>query len=92
MTVKVESRESRATEIALVKQALVNISSKLNSIEQQLETKYAQATELALVRLEISELRRSSVTQDQFGPIRMAVYGAIGLILTGSLIAIMKFG
>lgn len=43
--------ESRATEIALVKQALTNITSKLTSIEQQLETKYAQATELALARL-----------------------------------------
>ncbi len=88
--------KSHETELALFKQSLDNITSKLSSIEIQLETKYAQSTDLALVRVdiasvrnEISELRKTSVTQDQYWPVKVAVYGAIGLILSGAVGAIL---
>ena len=80
---------SHETELALVKQELNAISGKLKSIEQQLETRYAQATELALVRLEIAEMRRSSVTQDQYWPVKMLVFGAAAVILTSALGALL---
>lgn len=83
---------SHQTELALVKQKLDGITIKLSSIEQQLESKYAQATELSLVRQEISELRRNAVTHDQFWPVKILVFGATGIILTtvvGAIVALV---
>lgn len=84
-----QDRVSQATQMALVKQELHQISGKLSSIENQLESKYAQQTELALVRIDISEARRSFVTQDQFWPVKVIVYAAVSIILTTVLGAIV---
>ena len=67
--------------MALVKQELHQINGKLSNISSDLEKKYAQSTELALVRIEMAEMRKASVTQDQFWPIRTLVYGAVGIML-----------
>lgn len=82
-------KTSQATEMALVKQALKQITDTLAAIQASLETKYTQATETALLRLEISELRKSMVTQDQYWPVKVLVLGASGIILTGALGSIL---
>ena len=61
---------SKETELALIKQQLENITAKLVSMEQQLETKYATAIDLGMIRLAIAEIQKSMVTQDQFIVVR----------------------
>jgi len=76
---------SQATQFALVKQQLENVVTKLNAIEYSLETKYVQATEMALLRIAIADLEKKMVTQDQFWPIKTLVYGAVAFGLIGIL-------
>lgn len=86
------TKTSQATEMALVKQELHQINGKLTNISSDLEKKYAQSTELALVRIEIAELRKVAVSQDQFWPIRTLVYGATGIMLVaivGALVGLV---
>ena len=80
---------SKETELALIKQKLDSISGKLTSLEQQLETKYAQAIELTAVRLSISELYKIMTPRDQFILVRNIVFGGCGIILTTVLGAIV---
>lgn len=80
---------SQATQFALVKQKLDDVSLKLSSLEHSLETKYVQATELALIRIAMAELEKKMVTQDQFWPIKTLIYGAVGLVLTAIVVAIV---
>ena len=75
------TRTSQATEMALVKQELHQINGKLTTILSDLDRKYAQQTELALVRIELGELRRVAVTQDQHWPVKMLVFGYTSLLL-----------
>lgn len=82
------AKTSQATEMALLKQELHQINSKLTSISSDLEKKYAQATELALVRIEISELRKTAVTQDQHWPVKMLVFGYTSILLVAVVGAI----
>lgn len=76
---------SQATQFALVKQKLDAVSDKLSSLENSLETKYAQQTELALVRIAIAALEVKMVTKEQFWPVRVLVFGAAGFMLLGLL-------
>ncbi len=76
---------SQATQFALVKQQLENVVTKLNAIESSLETKYVQATEMALLSTAIANLEKKMVTQDQFWPIKTLVYGAVAFGLIGIL-------
>ncbi len=76
---------SQATQFALVKQQLENVVTKLNAIESSLETKYVQATEMALLSTAIANLEKKMVTQDQFWPIKTLVYGAVAFGLRGIL-------
>lgn len=53
-------------------------------------------TEIALIRQDvdhissdIAEIKQMLVTQDQFWPVEVIVYGAVGLILTAFLEAII---
>jgi hypothetical protein len=85
-------KTSQATETALIKQELHQINAKLSNISNDLEKKYAQQTELALVRLDIAEHRSVYVSQDQFWPVKVLVYGATALILTtviGAIVALV---
>ncbi len=76
---------SQATQFALVKQQLENVVTKLNAIESSLETKYVQATEMALLSIAIANLEKKMVTQDQFWPVKTLVYGAVAFGLIGIL-------
>lgn len=83
---------SDETKMALLQEKLDTISGKLSKIEDSLETKYAQATELALVRLALAEMEKKFVSQDKFRPVSIIVYGACSLILTtvlGALVALV---
>jgi hypothetical protein len=80
---------SAETRHALLEQRLESMDRKLADLSEKLDTKYAQSTELALVRLELSEIRKACVTHDQFSPVKTIVYSAVGIILTGVVVALL---
>lgn len=81
--------DSQATKYALIKQQLESVVSKLNSIEASLEIKYAQATELASLRLAMAEMEKKLVTKEAFWPVRVLVFGATGILLAAMLTALV---
>lgn len=80
---------SKETELALINAKLDMISGKVTSLENQLETKYAQAVELSAVRLQIVDIMRSMISKEQFILIRNIVLGGCGIVLATVLGAIV---
>jgi hypothetical protein len=75
--------------MAIIKVKLDALLSQVSKLERDMDSRFAAAADLAQLRKEFSDLVSTSVTQDQFWPIKTAVYGAIGLVLVGALGSIL---
>lgn len=80
---------SNETEMALINQKLDAVLKKTTEIEAELKSQAIDVSAIALIRLELANVRLTMVTQDQYWPVKMAVYGFIGMILTGAIGSIL---
>ena len=86
---------AQRTELALLKQALENMTSKLASIEQLLKDQYVQRHDMQIVRLEIAEIEnvlRDKLNKEDFALVQKIVYGVcamVGISFFGGLIALV---
>jgi len=72
-------------EISYIRRDLDTISKSIEEIKSQYVPRY----ELNTLTEDFHAFRRSSVTQDQFWPVKVIVYGFVGLILTSVLFAVL---
>lgn len=64
------------------------ILDRINRLEADLATRYATNDLYNQIRVELEAMKNTTVTQDQFWPIKTSVYGAIGLILTAAVVSV----
>ena len=76
------SHYTEETKSALLQRDVDTIKSDVKSIKDSLLTQYVQSVEMKAVQIAIAKLEITSVTQEQFKPVRVIVYGMVGLILT----------
>ena len=81
--------DSLQTKLRVFETTLNSMSKQLDTIEQDLKANFASAIEFRQLRIEFADLRKDTVTQDQYWPIKTAVYGGVGLILIAAVTAIL---
>ena len=89
MVPPINKSEQKNTELARIQWDIAKILLDLETIKIDMKSRFASASEMQQLRTEIIELRSESVTNDQFWPIKTAVYGAVGLILMGAVGSIL---
>ncbi|MEP6827907.1 MAG: hypothetical protein ABJA10_07515 [Aestuariivirga sp.] len=75
--------------MAVFELKLDNISSQLAVIEMDMRSKFASSNELTQLRSEFVKFKDEVVTEDQFWPVKTAVYGIIGLFAAGLVAAVL---
>ena len=76
-------------EISYIRRDLDTISKSIEEIKHDIKSQYVPRYELNTLTEDFHAFRRSSVTQDQFWPVKVIVYGFVGLILTSVLFAVL---
>ena len=95
-----EDRPTAATKAALMQRDIDTIKRDVADIKANIANQYVQTHQLELIRLSITEqgikiadMRRvqdANVTHKDFWPVKMIVYGMVGLILTAVIVALLS--
>jgi hypothetical protein len=91
----VEKKPTQSMQLALMRRDLDGILDHVKEIKEDIKSHHALREDMSIVKSDVVRLREfqsSAVTQDQFWPIKMIVYGAVGIMLTalfGALIALV---
>jgi hypothetical protein len=82
-------KSEQDADLTVIKFKLDSVLTQIAIIEVDLKSRFALAADLQQLREEFNKSRDSFVTQDQYNPVKILVYGFVGLILTGAVGSIL---